>query len=171
VPVPIETLPEVPHEVVPLLKISVPLIPLVPASTVRMTNEPPVPTAPPPDSRETIPPVAPWPEPAVISTLPPMPVVPDCVVDPAKTSSFPPALFVPLPTVINTIPPGPFVAVPVPRDRLPELPQDVVPELKINAPLTPFVPALTAAILIEPLVDAAPEPDSIVIAPPVSVVP
>jgi hypothetical protein len=43
----------------------------------------------------------------------------------------------------------------------------VVPELKVSHPLIPFVPAFTVSIIIEPLVEAVPDPVSIVMAPPV----
>ena len=48
-------------------------------------------------------------------------------------------------------PPSPLDAVPVPIDIDPDPPQDVVPVLNINSPLTPFVPAFNVRILMVPL--------------------
>jgi hypothetical protein len=81
--------------------------------------------------------------------------------------TLPPKFLFPLPTVILTAPPCPFKAVPVPTEMLPESPEVVVPELNVSQPLMPLVPAFTVSIMIEPLVDAVPDPVSIVMAPPV----
>ena len=48
-------------------------------------------------------------------------------------------------------PPSPLDAVPVPIDIDPDPPQDVVPVLNINSPLTPNVPAFNVRILMVPL--------------------
>jgi hypothetical protein len=63
-------------------------------------------------------------------------------------------------------PPLPFVAAPVPTETLPLLPTLVVPELKLNRPDTPLVPADTEQIVNDPLDVADPIPLAIDMAPP-----
>ena len=68
-------------------------------------------------------------------------------------------------------PPLPPVAAPLPIDTDPLVPDDVVPELKLNAPLTPLMPAFADLIVIAPLVVFVPALPVMVIAPPVLSVP
>lgn len=65
----------------------------------------------------------------------------------------------------------PLVAVPLPIEMVPELPLEEVPVLKTSDPLMPLVPAFTDRIMMDPLVDADPDPPRMVMVPPVSVVP
>ena len=60
---------------------------------------------------------------------------------------------------------------PVPTEMLPELPDVVVPELKIRAPLMPLVPEWRDRIVTEPLVDNVPDPPNMDTAPPVAPLP
>jgi len=119
VPLPIDRLPELPHDVVPELNTRAPLMPLVPAATVLIVNEPPVDVEPWPAIIEIAPPVAPAPAPAVSSMDPPRPLVPVWVVEPPSTVTLPPEFFVPLPTVMLISPPWPPVAVPLPIEECP----------------------------------------------------
>ena len=90
----------------------------------------------------------------------------------------------PLPTAMLICPPAPPVAVPVPRDRAPLVPDADVPELIVNAPLAPLVPLVPDAMLSTPLLPdvdvpvarvtaplTAPTPESSERAPPVLLVP
>jgi hypothetical protein len=61
----------------------------------------------------------------------------------------------------------PPVAPPLPIEIDPLLPDDVVPELKLNTPLTPAVPAFALRITIAPLDVSTPIPEVISIHPPV----
>jgi len=64
-------------------------------------------------------------------------------------------------------PPEPILAAPVPRITLPLFPEDALPELNTNIPLTPCVPAFMLRITTAPLVVAVPSPAAILMAPPV----
>ena len=76
-----------------------------------------------------------------------------------------------LPTVSAMAPPWPPVAVPVPIEMLPELPDDVVPELNTIAPLMPLLPALSDLIVTDPLDVDDPNPEATATAPPVAPLP
>lgn len=60
---------------------------------------------------------------------------------PAAKVMRPPAPLLPLPTITLTLPPVPETAAPVANTIAPLLPLLVVPELSINDPLTPVLPA------------------------------
>ena len=108
----------------PELKLNMPLTPFVPASNVRITNDPLLDIVPLPEYNVTEPPVAP-------------------PVAPASTPTSPPAPQLPLPTVRSNDPPRPPVDAPVPISIAPLLPLVAAPELITSAPLTPDVPALS----------------------------
>ena len=65
----------------------------------------------------------------------------------------------------------PVVDAPVLSTMTPLPPLLVVPELKLNAPLTPFVPASADDTLMAPLVEAVPTPAERTKAPPVLATP
>ena len=71
------------------------------------------------------------------------------------------------PTEIEISPPSPPAAVPVPIDKDPELPLDVVPELNTSTPLIPAVPASGVLIVIEPELVDVPAPETTDTCPPV----
>ena len=64
----------------------------------------------------------------------------------------------------------PFVAVPVWKATVPEVPELVVPVENLRAPLTPFVPAFTVFNITEPLDVSRPAPVDKEIDPPVAAV-
>ena len=136
-----------PEDVVPDVNDSMPLVPTVPAFSVRTTTAPDVSAVPSPVVREIAPPVKELLYPAEMSTAPPVSVWD-------------------LPTDTSMSPPSPFVALPVASWIIPDPPEDVVPLVKLNAPLTPFWPAFADRTAIPPLVVAVPSPVSNEIAPP-----
>ena len=116
--------PDDPLVAAPELKLSMPLTPAVPASNVRITNDPLLDIVPLPEYNVTELPV-----PASEAL--------------ASTPTLPPAPLLPLPTVRSNDPPRPPVDAPVPISIAPLLPLVAAPELITSAPLTPDVPALS----------------------------
>ena len=188
-----ETLPLEPAVVVPEVKLSVPLTPLVPEFAVAMTTLPLLVPRLQPLTREAEPPVAVRPAPPRTLTSPP-PTVPSpapknaepplpAVVAPARTETAPPAPAVPLPTAMLTLPaepperPGPVTtlmlpletprACPVERDRPPLAPRDHWPS-EVKMVMSPLAEdeLLPLPIETDPPVEYAALPASISRLPP-----
>ena len=130
--------------VVPLLIVCITILPELVGfpNPVLIDNEPPLALAPCPATTLACPP-SPTDEllerPAVMVTIPPFGDVADVSCNVKRMS--PPLPVVPLPTFMLISPPLPFVADPVEYEILPVEPLLAVPLVKLNSPLTPFVPA------------------------------
>ena len=120
-----------PDDVVPDVNDSMPLVPTVPAFSVRTTTAPDVSAVPSPVVREIAPPVK---EPLY----------------PAEMSTAPPVSVWDLPTDTSMSPPSPFVALPVAIWIMPDPPEDAVPVVKLKAPLTPSCPAFVVRTMMLP---------------------
>ena len=86
---------------------------------------------------------------------------------PALPINCPPTSAVLVPTLNTMLPLFPPTAAPVASVTEPDAPLLVVPDAKVNVPLTPFVPLLTERITTAPEDFAVPAPLSKSIAPPV----
>jgi hypothetical protein len=140
--------PVVPDDELPELNTRIPLAPTAPAFDDLIVIAPLVESVPPPLSMSSAPPVR-------------------TVVHPEVTFRRPPVPLDPSPTVRLSAPPFPAVALADPTEILPEVPELVVPELKISTPLVPFAPEFALRIVTAPLVDDNPPPEVIPMFPPV----
>jgi hypothetical protein len=131
-------LPEEPRLVVPVLNERAPLTPFVPALEVRITMSPLLVAAPFPVDNDTAPPVSAVESPPLQAIVPPVPAAP-----------------VPLLTITSPLLPE---AVPLANFIIPDDPELVVPDEKLNDPLTPFTPAFMDLKKMLPLDDAVPAP-------------
>jgi len=131
-PVPIRKAPLLPPLAVPELKTSKPLTPAAPAFALRILISPLL--------------VAML-DPVIMVIEPPVYIL----LSPEYRPSRPPDPLDPLPTVSRIDPPRPPDEDPDPMYKAPLLPKLAVPELNINRPLTPFVPAFAERILNVPL--------------------
>ena len=134
-PVPIDIDPDDPDDDVPVLNVSSPLTPFVPAFNVR---------------RKTLPLDRILLYPLRIDIDPPVALMSPYVL-PANNDRWPPSSVLPSPTLIVISPPFPPDADPVPIDIDPDDPDDVVPVLNVSSPLTPVVPAFNVRRKILPL--------------------
>jgi hypothetical protein len=123
-PEPINNAPVLPDPDTPVLKINIPLTPLLAESVVDKIKSPALfPSTLVPEYRETRPPLR----------------APD--IAPDLNTNSPPRPLLPLPLVTYTAPPRPLDAAPEPMYNAPVLPDPEVPVLKISIPLTPLLTA------------------------------
>jgi hypothetical protein len=148
-PVSTRNAPLDPEMDVPDANIMYPEVPLVPAFIVLMVMLPLEVEDPYPADRDITPPVS------------------ESSVRPDDMVTSPPVYLSPVPMLRWMSPPFPFVEDPVATTILPDVPELVVPEVKLKWPLTPLVPALSVRTTTEPLDVAVPSPVVRDTAPPV----
>ena len=170
-------------ELAPVLMLTAPLPPSVPASWDATSTDPLAPEVDPPETKRKEPPVAPLPEPPETTTSPPAlpasafeapaaiktepPVLSLPVLSPALTLTSPPFASPADPTWRVTSPEAPNLLSPDEIDTEPVAPASADPDLRSILPLDPFSPPLAVRRLSSPLERSALAPVVIMIAPPV----
>jgi hypothetical protein len=108
------------------------------------------------------------PTPVTKDTAPPLALAPVALEAPADTDIPPPLPVFPFPTLRRKEPLFPDVAADVKNRTMPEFPDEDVPVISSNPPLTPELPALLVKTFTLPLDVAEPTPLSIEIEPPLA---